>query len=154
METEFICLARRINDYMPRHMAEMVEGALKQEKVRIREAKIAILGVAYLEDSDDTRNTPAYSLIRDLESKGAEVIGHDPHVRDFPEVDLTNDLEAALTGADCIAIVTKHREYFQLNLAGVKKLMRTPIIVDGRNVVHKRRAEEAGFYYRGIGKGK
>lgn len=154
METEFICLARRINDYMPRHMAEMVEGALKQKRVRIREAKIAILGVAYLEDSDDTRNTPAYSLIRDLESKGAEVIGHDPHVRDFPEVDLTNDLEAALTGADCIAIVTKHREYFQLNLSRVKKLMRTPIIVDGRNVVHKRRAERAGFYYRGIGKGK
>ncbi|MBW2123730.1 MAG: nucleotide sugar dehydrogenase, partial [Deltaproteobacteria bacterium] len=93
METEFICLARRINDYMPRHLAEMVEEALKTKGVSLRQAKIAILGVAYLEDSDDTRNTPAYAVIRDLESKGAEVVGHDPHVRDFPEVDLTRDLD-------------------------------------------------------------
>lgn len=154
METEFICLARRINDYMPRHMAKMVEEGLKTKKIRLRKAKIAILGVAYLEDSDDTRNTPAYPVIRDLESKGAEVVGHDPHVRDFPEVDLTRDLDAALSGADCIAIVTKHREYFKLNLSRARKLMRTPVIVDGRNVIDRRRAERAGFLYKGVGKGK
>jgi UDP-N-acetyl-D-mannosaminuronic acid dehydrogenase len=153
METEFISLARRINDYMPKYMAEMVEEALKKKKVRIRDAKIAILGVAYLEDSDDTRNTPAYSLIRDLESKGAEIVAHDPHVRYFPEADLTRDLSAALSGAACVAIVTKHREYFRLSLARAKKLMRTPIIVDGRNVIDKKKAERAGFLYRGIGKG-
>jgi len=154
METEFICLARRINDYMPSHMAEMIEGALKRKRVPIRQAKIAILGVAYLEDSDDTRNTPAYCLIRDLESKGAEIIAHDPHVRDFPEVDLTRDLDAALSEADCIAIVTKHREYFKLNLSKAKKLMRTPIIVDGRNVIDRKKAERMGYLYKGIGKGK
>jgi len=154
METEFISLARRINDYMPQHMAEMVEGALKRKKVRIREAKVAILGVAYLEDSDDTRNTPAYSLIRDLESKGAEVIAHDPHVREFPEVDLTKDLDVALEGADCIAIVTKHRQYFGLDLSKARRLMRTAIIVDGRNVIDATRAEKQGFFYKGIGKGK
>ncbi|MBW2058010.1 MAG: nucleotide sugar dehydrogenase [Deltaproteobacteria bacterium] len=154
METEFICLARRINDYMPRHLAEMVEEALKTKGVSLRQAKIAILGVAYLEDSDDTRNTPAYAVIRDLESKGAEVVGHDPHVRDFPEVDLTRDLDSALSGADCMAIVTKHREYFSLNLSKAKRLMRTPVIVDGRNVIARRRAEKAGFLYMGIGKGK
>ncbi len=154
METEFICLARRINDYMPKCMAEMIEGALKRKKVRVREAKIAILGVAYLEDSDDTRNTPAYSLIRDLESKGAEIVAHDPHVRHFPEADLTRDLDAALSGADCLAIVTKHREYFQLDLAKAKNLMRTSILVDGRDVIDKKRAERAGFLYKGIGKGK
>jgi len=154
METEFICLARRVNDYMPSHVAKMVEDVLETKKVPMREAKIAILGVAYLEDSDDTRNTPAYSLVRHLESKGAEVVAHDPHVRDFPEADLTRDLDAALSGADCLAIVTKHREYFRLNFSTLRKLMRTPIIVDGRNVLDKKRAEKAGFIYRGIGKGK
>ncbi|NIO05311.1 MAG: nucleotide sugar dehydrogenase [Proteobacteria bacterium] len=153
METEFISLARRINDYMPKYMAEMVETALRRKKVRMREAKIAVLGVAYLEDSDDTRNTPAYSLIRDLESKGAEIIAHDPHVRDFPEADLTRDIDAALSGADCMAVVTKHREYFRLKLPKVKKLMRTPIIVDGRNVIDRKKAERVGFLYKGIGKG-
>lgn len=131
----------------------MVETALRRKKVRMREAKIAVLGVAYLEDSDDTRNTPAYSLIRDLESKGAEIIAHDPHVRDFPEADLTRDIDAALSGADCMAVVTKHREYFRLKLPKVKKLMRTPIIVDGRNVIDRKKAERVGFLYKGIGKG-
>ncbi len=154
METEFICLARRVNEYMPKHMAEMVEGALRKKRIRLREAKVAILGVAYLEDSDDTRNTPAYPLIRELESKGVEIIAHDPHVRHFAEADLTKDLDIALSGADCIAIVTKHREYFRLDLANATKLMRTPIIIDGRDVIDKRKAERAGFFYRGIGKGK
>ncbi len=154
METEFICLARRINDYMPTHMAEMIEGALKRKKVPIRDAKIAILGVAYLEDSDDTRNTPAYSVIRELESRGAEVVAHDPHVRDFPEVELTRELDVALSGADCIAIVTKHKEYFRLDLSKTRQLMRTPLLVDGRNVIDRKKAERAGFHYKGIGKGK
>ena len=118
METEFICLARRVNEYMPRHMAEMIEGALKKKKIDLRNAKIAILGVAYLEDSDDTRNTPAYPLIRDLEAKGAE------------------------------------REYHSLDLSKAKRLMRTPIIVDGRNVIDREKAEKEGFLYKGIGKGK
>jgi UDP-N-acetyl-D-mannosaminuronic acid dehydrogenase len=154
METEFICLARRINEFMPRHMAEMIEGALKKKKIRLRDSKVAILGVAYLEDSDDTRNTPAYALIRELESKGAEIIVHDPHVRYFPEADLTKDLDDALSGADCIAVVTKHREYFNLNLQKTKKLMRTLIIIDGRNVIDRKKAEKEGFFYRGIGKGR
>ena len=154
METEFICLARRINEFMPNHMAKMIERALKGRKIPLKEAKIAILGVAYLEDSDDTRNTPAYALIRDLEAKGAEIIAHDPYVRHFPEADLTRDLDAALAGADCAAIVTKHRQYYDLDLSRVKDLMRTPIIVDGRNVIDRKEAERAGHLYQGIGKGK
>jgi len=154
METEFICLARRINEYMPGHMAEMIESALKQKKIHLREAKIAILGVAYLEDSDDTRNTPAYTLIRNLEAKGTEIVAHDPYVRHFPEADLTRDQDFALSGADCVAIVTKHKEYYKLNLSKARKLMRTPIIVDGRNVIDRKRAERAGFLYIAIGKGR
>ena len=75
-------------------------------------------------------------------------------MREFPDADLTRDLDAALSGADCLAIVTKHREYFSLNFSTLRKLMRTPIIVDGRNVLDKKRAEKAGFLYRGIGKGR
>jgi UDP-N-acetyl-D-mannosaminuronic acid dehydrogenase len=154
METEFICLARRVNEYMPKHMAEIIESALKRKNVNLKDAKIAILGVAYLEDSDDTRNTPAYPLIRDLEAKGAEIIVHDPYVRHFPDADLTKDQDEAFSGADCIAIVTKHREYYDLDLARAKKLMRTPIIVDGRNVVDRKGAQREGFVYKGIGKGR
>ncbi|MCX6349826.1 MAG: UDP binding domain-containing protein, partial [Candidatus Aureabacteria bacterium] len=88
------------------------------------------------------------------EALGVKIIAHDPHVRDFPEAEVTRDLDAALKGADCAAIVTRHRPYLSLNLSKAKKLMRTPIIIDGRNVLDREKAEAAGFLYRGIGKGK
>ena len=154
METEFVCVARKINDLMPLHMVELIQNALKEKGREIENARIAVLGVAYLEDSDDTRNTPAYRLIDELTSRGAKVIAHDPHVREFPEAELTRDLDEALKGADCAVIVTKHKPYFSLDLKKARELMRTPVIVDGRNVLEKDKVEKAGFVYRGIGKGK
>ena len=150
---EFVQLARKINDYMPIHAAEMIREALASKKIGLRDAKIALLGVAYLEDSDDVRNTPAYDLIRELEAYGAEVVAHDPYVRTFPEVELSRDLDHVLKEADCIVICTRHKPYFKLKLKNVKSLMRTPIIIDGRNVLSGAKAEEAGFVYKGIGKG-
>jgi UDPglucose 6-dehydrogenase len=52
-----------------------------------------------------------------------------------------------------MVIATKHKPYFSLDLKKVKSLMRTPIIVDGRNVLDRAKAEKAGFLYKGIGKG-
>jgi len=154
METEFVVLARKINDLMPLHMVELIQSALDEKGLDLEGARVAVLGVAYLEDSDDTRNTPAYSLISELESRGAEVVAHDPYVREFPEAELTRDLNKALKNADCAVIVTKHRPYFKLDLKKVKSLMKTPVLVDGRNVLDKKKVEEAGFIYRGVGKGK
>jgi UDP-N-acetyl-D-mannosaminuronic acid dehydrogenase len=154
MDTNFICLARTVNEFMPIHMANMIQESLDKFGRKPKDSKVAVLGVAYLEDSDDTRNTPAYALINELEREGTEVIAHDPYVRVFPEADLTDNLEEAVKGADAIAIVTKHSQYFKLDLAKIKELMRTPVIADGRNVIEKSEAENAGFTYRGIGKGK
>jgi UDP-N-acetyl-D-mannosaminuronic acid dehydrogenase len=153
METEFINLARRINNYMPTHMAKIVESALNEQGRPLRESRIGVLGIAYLEDSDDTRNTPAQAFVRDLEAMGAEVVAHDPYVREFEEIELTRDLDAVLKGSDCMAIVTKHRPYFDIDLDRARKFMRTPIIVDGRNVIDRATAESLGFIYRGVGKG-
>ena len=150
---EFVQLARKINNFMPIHATAMVKAALAAKKVPMRDAKIALLGAAYLEDSDDVRNTPAYDLVRELEADGAEVVVHDPYVTRFPEAELTKDLRHALTGADCLVISTKHKPYLKLNLTKLKSLMRTPIIVDGRNVVDREKAEKVGFLYKGIGKG-
>ncbi|MEW5768106.1 MAG: nucleotide sugar dehydrogenase [bacterium] len=157
VDTDIIALARQINDFMPLHMASLIENAFVVEEAKsLSEARVAVLGIAYLEDSDDTRNTPTLPLIRELEKKGAQVIAHDPYVReaDFEEgIEMTRDLDEALKGADCAAIVTKHSDYFKLDLRRAKELMRTPIIVDGRNVFDRKTCVEAGFAYRGIGKG-
>lgn len=153
VDTAMITLARRINDAMPDHMVRLVEEALAEARREVRGARVAVLGIAYLEDSDDIRNTPAQPLINALRARGASVIAHDPFVWGYEGEELTRDLDEALRGADCLALVTKHQMYFELDLEHVKGLMRTPVIVDGRNVFSAKAYREAGFIYRGIGKG-
>jgi len=152
VDTVMITLARSINDAMPDHMARLVEEALAEAGRKIKGARVAVLGIAYLEDSDDVRNTPAEPLINTLRARGASVIAHDPFVWGYEGEELTRDLDEALRGADCLALVTKHQMYFGLDLERVKGLVRTPVIVDGRNVFSAQACREAGFVYRGIGK--
>lgn len=152
VDTAMITLARRINDAMPDHMVRLVEEALAEAGREVRGSRVAVLGIAYLEDSDDIRNTPAQPLINALRARGASVIAHDPFVWGYGGEELTRDLDEALRGADCLALVTKHQMYFELDLEHVKGLMRTPVIVDGRNVFSAKAYREAGFIYRGIGK--
>jgi UDP-N-acetyl-D-mannosaminuronic acid dehydrogenase len=156
MEPQFISLARSVNNHMPLHLCNLIEAGLAERGVPLKEAKVALLGVAYLENADDVRNTPAYDVVRELGAHGVEIIAHDPHVRpeDFPQAELTRDLEAALTGADCAAIITKHEMYHDLDLDLVKRVMRTPFIVDGRNVLRTHQVVGAGILYKAIGKGR
>ena len=145
--------SRRRNDYMPQHMKDLIEDALREKGVNLQNAKVCILGFAYLEDSDDTRNTPTIPLYDLLQGKCKEVVIHDPHVKKFEEVPITNDLENAVRGKDCIAIVTSHKEYRNLSLDWLREVLDTPIIVDGRNVFNPEECTEAGFVFRGIGIG-
>ena len=148
-----ITVARRINDEMPQHVVDLVVKALTEEGIALDRARVAVLGVAYLEDSDDTRNTPAVPVIEAIQDKGASVVAHDPYVRDLEGYELTRDLEMALRDADAAVLVTKHREYFDLDLARLKEMMRTPILVDGRNVFDAAAGRAAGLTYKAIGKG-
>lgn len=154
VEPEFISLGRRINDHMPIHMADLVENALIKKGITTQEATVTILGVSYLENSDDTRNTPAATLIAALQARGAEVKLHDPYVKELDNTTLTieKDIEKAIKDADCIALVTKHQEYYNIDLDKLKEIMRTQIIVDGRNVFKMEDVINKGFEYRCIGK--
>jgi UDP-N-acetyl-D-mannosaminuronic acid dehydrogenase len=155
VEPEMITLARNINDFMPYHMVELTEQALKESGKSIKGSRIAVLGVAYLEDSDDVRNTPATPIIDTLKLKGAEPIAHDPHVRprEYDVHPVMKNLESVLTGTDAALIVTKHKEYYDMDLEKLKSNMRTPIIIDGRDVYQRQDVESKGFIYKGIGKG-
>ncbi|MCK4614207.1 MAG: nucleotide sugar dehydrogenase [Thermoplasmata archaeon] len=155
MEPEMITLARNINDFMPYHMVELTEEALKGLGKGIKGAKIAVLGVAYLEDSDDVRNTPATPVIDALKLKGAIPAAHDPNVRprEYEVHPVVKDLDSVLQGADAALIITKHREYLDLDFSRLKGIMRTPVLIDGRNIYSKKDVEAHGFVYNGIGKG-
>jgi UDP-N-acetyl-D-mannosaminuronic acid dehydrogenase len=148
-----IAQAREINDEMPLHLAGLAIQALTEQCIDLDDTKIAVLGVAYLEDSDDTRNTPAAPVIEALQDKCGSVVAHDPFVRELEGYELTRDLDMALKDADAAVIVTKHRQYFELDLDWLRETMRTPILIDGRDVYNAEAVREAGLIYKAIGKG-
>lgn len=151
VEPHVIVKSRELNMWMPTHMADLLEEALKEAGKGIQDAKIAILGVAFLENSDDTRNTPSKPLYEILMNKGAKPMMHDPYVRDY-ELPFTKDFKETINDADALVIVTKHKEYLNLDLQTLKNKMKTPVIVDGRNVYQKEECEKIGFIYKGVGK--
>lgn len=153
--------SRQINDFMPTHMLHLTESALQQTGKTMEGAKIALLGWAFLNDSDDARNTPAEPFYQAAIAAGAEVRIHDPWVDpetapDVPEgADITRDLDSVLAGADVVVIFAGHKEYRVLVPVEVKKLCGCshPVIVDGRNVAEPDEWIAEGYVYRGIGRG-
>jgi len=145
--------SRYVNDYMPAHMLYLIKDGLEENGLKLGDARVAILGYAFLENSDDARSTPAHPLYVELMRACAEVVVHDPHVKEAEGVNLARDLSSAVEGKDCVAVVTGHREYLALDLEWLRNLMRTPVIVDGRNVFSPVEARKAGFTFRGVGVG-
>jgi len=145
--------ARAINDGMPLHLAELAAAALASRDRTLKDSVITILGAAYLEETDDIRNAPATTLARHLTQAGATVRLYDPYVTQLDEFPVTTD-DSALDGADALILVTAHNAFKTLNLAEAAGRVRTPILIDGRNVFDRVKAEAAGFAYAGVGKGK
>ncbi|MCK4320298.1 nucleotide sugar dehydrogenase, partial [Candidatus Bathyarchaeota archaeon] len=145
--------SRKTNDSMPQHMKNLVEEALHEKNVKLQDARVCILGFAFLGDSNDTRNTPALPLYNLLKNICKELIVHDPYVKEFEGIALTDNLENALKDKDCMVIVTRHKQYVDIRLDWLKNILATPVIVDGRNVFNPKDCKEAGFSYRGVGIG-
>jgi len=151
VEPHVIIESRELNMRMPLHMIDLLEEGLSEAGRKLKDAKIAILGVAFLENSDDTRNTPSKPLYETLKKKHAKPVLHDPYVREF-EIPFTRDINEAVDNADAIILVTKHREYLDLDLPLIKSKMHSPVFIDGRNVYNKEKCEKLGFIYKGVGK--
>lgn len=150
---KLIPTARRVNDSMPEHAAQLAEKAISESGLKKgRGVCVAIFGLSFLENSGDTRNSPSSVVAACLTGK-YKVIGHDPYVKKFEGVEVIDDLDSALRATDCAIFMTKHREYASLPLEKIARLMRHKILIDGRNLFEKKKAEELGFVYKGIGKG-
>jgi UDP-N-acetyl-D-mannosaminuronate dehydrogenase len=148
-------LARGINDFMPRHTWHLTRDGLFRAGVPPAGACIAVLGWAFLANSDDARNTPSAPFREQALAAGATVAVQDPHVEAYPGVTIERDLDKVLTGADAVVILTGHRIYRSLDPRRVKDLSGKPhpVIVDGRNIVDPEDFIRAGFVYKGIGRG-
>jgi UDP-N-acetyl-D-glucosamine dehydrogenase len=131
IEARFIELAGYINGQMPLFVVDKVQNALNDQGKPVKGSHIHILGVAYKQDIDDMRESPALDIIQLLEKRGAKLTYNDPHVPHvrFDGLELCSD-EAAMAKADCIVIVTAHSGF------DYKSLVTTaPLIVDTRNAL-------------------
>jgi UDPglucose 6-dehydrogenase len=118
---------------------------------------IGLLGLSFKPNTDDMRQAPSIEIARVLLAAGAEVRAYDPAAVErarllLPEVEYLKDAYQVAAGADAIVLITEWNEFRQLDMARVKKLMRNPVVVDGRNIYDPGVMRKLGFTYRGVGR--
>jgi UDP-N-acetyl-D-glucosamine dehydrogenase len=131
--TEFIELAGRVNESMPYYVTSRLMDALNNHEKSLKGARVLVLGVAYKNDIDDMRESPAIKVITHLIEKGADVVYHDPYIPDYTHeghsvasVELTADEVAR---ADAVVVLTAHSQVDYDMVARQANL-----ILDTRNV--------------------
>lgn len=138
--------ARAVNDGMPLQMVNLLDDALQLAGTTLKGARILVMGYAYLENSDDARNSPSQTLVERLELLGAEVVIHDPCVAEY-----RGDLLSAAHGCDAAVVMVAHAPYKTLDLAALQAALRRPVLVDGRNVFPILKTNHGSWIYKSIG---
>lgn len=122
------------------------------------ERTIGILGLAFKPNTDDMREAPALELIHLLQHEGARIKAYDPVAMDnarrvLPDITYCTDPYQVAEGADALVVATEWNEFKHLDLERVRKAMRRPVLVDGRNIYDPEAMIALGFTYRGVGRG-
>lgn len=121
---------------------------------------IGILGASFKPDTDDMRDAPSISVINELSGAGARVQVYDPVAMEnakqilsnLQNVHFTSDSYSAVEDADLVIVITEWNEFRQLDLLKMQKAMKTPNMIDGRNIYEPAKVRELGFIYLGVGR--
>lgn len=145
--------AKETNLYMRKHFINKIENVLGGLKGR----QIAVLGLAFKPKTDDMRHAPSIEIITSLLLKGAQITAFDPQAMEKAKKRINNisfaeDAYEAVDGKDCIVILTEWDEFKKLDLKRVKKILKKPVIVDGRNIFDTADMREKGFEYHSMGR--
>ena len=116
-----------------------------------------VLGLAFKGNTDDMRDAVSIDVIKGLLEKGARVQAFDPAAMEhaaklIPGIKLCKDAHEAAKGAHCLVVLTEWNEFKELDLAAVKKLLKNPVLVDGRNLYDPAKVKKLGFTYQGVGR--
>ena len=135
--TEFIELAGKINQTQPHFCVDKIQRTLNDAEKAVKGSRVLLLGVAYKGGVGDLRESPALKIVRLLRGLGAEVLYHDPHVPDVPELDLASvDLAEELPRADVACVITAHPE-----VDYERVVAEAPLVLDFRGVTRGISAE-------------
>ncbi|MDR3449244.1 MAG: UDP-glucose/GDP-mannose dehydrogenase family protein [Alphaproteobacteria bacterium] len=143
-----------VNDKRKKHMAERIKSAMGDN---IKGKTVAILGVAFKPNTDDMRDSVSLDVIPALQEAGATVRAFDPEAMKeaaklLKDVVWCKDAYDAIEGADAVAILTEWNEFRALDIGRVKAALKSPVMVDLRNVYKPDDMREAGFTYVSIGR--
>jgi UDPglucose 6-dehydrogenase len=142
----------RHKDFMVEKIRAALGGALKGRR-------IGVLGLAFKADTDDMRDAPALSILPKLLADGAELQAFDPQASDnarplLPGVTLVDWAEDAIAGADAVLVLTEWEAFRSLNWRRLAKTMRTPLLIDLRNIYNPQDIAEHGLRYVSLGRGE
>ncbi|MDE0058242.1 MAG: UDP-glucose/GDP-mannose dehydrogenase family protein [Defluviicoccus sp.] len=119
--------------------------------------RVAVLGVTFKPNTDDIRESPSLAIFSGLLQRGAEIRAFDPQGMGaaqglFEGIAWCDDAYAAMEEADCLAIVTEWNEFRALDIGRIRRLMKTPAMVDMRNIYELDNMEDAAFDYLSVGR--
>ncbi|MBU3911368.1 MAG: UDP-glucose 6-dehydrogenase, partial [Candidatus Omnitrophica bacterium] len=145
--------ARKVNEEQKAIFVKKIEDALWIVKGKT----IGILGLSFKPQTDDMRSAPSIDIINDLKDSGAKIKAYDPKAIEkarpiLKGVRFCKDMYEVARGSDCLAIVTEWQEFEVMDLKRVKKLMKNPLIVDGRNIFEPEKMKKLGFKYISMGR--
>jgi UDPglucose 6-dehydrogenase len=154
---ESVAFLKEVDAINMRRRQRMVDMVVEALGGQVFQKKVTVLGLAFKPDSDDVRDSPALDVAVQLNGRGAHVIATDPQaipnsIRLQPQLGFATDTADALHGADCVVLVTEWQEYRDLDPVELMKTVRTPLIIDGRNVLDPEQWRAAGWTYKGMGR--
>lgn len=129
----------------------------KQVNGKIKGKTIGVLGLSFKPDTDDMRDAPSITVINGLISEGARIKAYDPIAMEnakrlLKNVDFKNDAYEVSRDSDMLVVMTEWNEFRQLDLEKIKKLMKTSVLIDGRNIYDPKELKGIGFEYIGVGR--
>ena len=118
---------------------------------------IGVLGLAFKQNTDDVRMSPAIDLCQKLVEEGAKLRVYDPQAMEkakalLPDVEYVEEMNSVAEGCDALVIATEWPQFKELDLEKTKKDLSHPIMFDGRNLFDPAQMEKLGFIYKSIGR--
>jgi nucleotide sugar dehydrogenase len=150
--------ARKINDFMPRHVAKLASDGLRVCGKSLKRAKVVVLGISYRPNVKETRYSPSLDLISILKKRGARVTAFDPlyNASEMESMGLLSEptLRKAIEKADCAILAVAHDEFKNLDTIELAAHMpKQGLIVDCTGILDSASVEKSGLIYRGTGRG-
>lgn len=150
---ELLKIVKEINQQQKTFFLNKIKDALWI----IKDKAIGVLGLSFKPNTDDIRNAPSIDIIQTLQQEGAKIKAYDPQAmkkasKVLDKITFCQDPYEVCRGCDCLLIITEWDEFKELDFLRIKRLLKRPLIIDGRNLYEPQKMRKLGFTYVGIGR--